>query len=103
MTTAEVEALLRLLAEWEREEIILLMRERREAEREGPAALITRPRPCDGFFCCRKHRLRVKNIDRPSTNNKPDEVGGVWLIKEKNTAADSYLSRGPHYTPLVAT
>ena len=33
MTTAEVEALLRLLAEWEREELELLMRERREAER----------------------------------------------------------------------
>jgi hypothetical protein len=35
MTTAEVEALLRLLAEMEREELVLLMRERREAEREG--------------------------------------------------------------------
>ena len=35
MTTAEVEALLRLLAEWEREELELLMQERREAEREG--------------------------------------------------------------------
>ena len=33
MTTAEVEALLRLLAEWEREELELIMRERREAER----------------------------------------------------------------------
>jgi hypothetical protein len=35
MTTAEVEALLRLLADMEREELALLMRERREAEREG--------------------------------------------------------------------
>ena len=35
MTTAEVEALLRLLAEWEREELELLIQERREAEREG--------------------------------------------------------------------
>jgi len=35
MTTAEVEALLRLLAEWEREEMAVLMQERREAEREG--------------------------------------------------------------------
>ena len=30
MTTAEVEALLRLLAEWEREELELVMRERRK-------------------------------------------------------------------------
>ncbi len=29
MTTAEVETLLRLLAEWEREELALLMQERR--------------------------------------------------------------------------
>ena len=35
MTTAEVEALLRLLAEWEREKLELVMRERMEAEREG--------------------------------------------------------------------
>ena len=35
MTTTEVEALLRLLAEWEREELDLLMQERREAERQG--------------------------------------------------------------------
>ena len=35
MTTAEVEALLRLLAEWERKELELVMQERREAEREG--------------------------------------------------------------------
>jgi hypothetical protein len=35
MTTAEVEALLRLLAEMEREEMALLMRKMREAEREG--------------------------------------------------------------------
>jgi len=35
MTTAEVEGLLRLLAEFEREELELIMRERREAEREG--------------------------------------------------------------------
>ena len=35
MTTAEVETLLRLLAEWEREELELLMQERREAEWEG--------------------------------------------------------------------
>ena len=35
MTTADVEVLLRLLAEWEREELELLMQERREAEREG--------------------------------------------------------------------
>ena len=35
MITAEVEALLRLLAEWEREELELLMQERREAERQG--------------------------------------------------------------------
>ena len=35
MTTAEVEALLRLLAEMEREELELLMQERREAERKG--------------------------------------------------------------------
>jgi hypothetical protein len=33
--TAEVEALLRLLAEWEREELALLMWERMEAEQEG--------------------------------------------------------------------
>jgi hypothetical protein len=33
MTLGEVEALLRLLAEWEREELALLMRERHEAER----------------------------------------------------------------------
>ena len=35
MTTAEIEALLRLLAEWEREELELVMQERREAERQG--------------------------------------------------------------------
>jgi hypothetical protein len=35
MTTAEVEALLRLLAEWEREELEMLSQERHEAEREG--------------------------------------------------------------------
>ena len=35
MTIAEVEALLRLLAEWEREEMAILMRERREAEMQG--------------------------------------------------------------------
>ncbi len=35
MTLEEVEALLRLLAEWEREEMELIMRERREAERAG--------------------------------------------------------------------
>jgi hypothetical protein len=34
-TQAEVAALLRLLAEWERRELALLMLERREAEREG--------------------------------------------------------------------
>ena len=34
MTLEEVQALLRLLAEFEREEMELLMRERREAERE---------------------------------------------------------------------
>ena len=34
MTLEEVQALLRLLAEWEREELELLMRERVEAERE---------------------------------------------------------------------
>ena len=34
MTTAEVEVLLRLLADMEREELELLMQERREAERE---------------------------------------------------------------------
>jgi hypothetical protein len=33
MTLEEVQALLRLLAEFEREELDLLMRERREAER----------------------------------------------------------------------
>ena len=33
MTTAEVEALLRLLAEWEREELELLIQERHDAER----------------------------------------------------------------------
>ena len=35
MTCQEIEALLRLLAEFEREELELLMRERREAEWEG--------------------------------------------------------------------
>jgi hypothetical protein len=35
MTLEEVQALLRLLAEFEREELELIMRERREAEREG--------------------------------------------------------------------
>ena len=35
MITAEVEALLRLLAEWEREELELTNQERREAERQG--------------------------------------------------------------------
>ena len=35
MTTAEVEALLRLLAEFEREELALLMHERMETEQEG--------------------------------------------------------------------
>jgi len=35
MTAAEVEVLLRLLAEMEREELALLIRERMEAEREG--------------------------------------------------------------------
>jgi hypothetical protein len=34
MTTAEVEALLRLLAEWEREELVLSMQERLKAEQE---------------------------------------------------------------------
>jgi hypothetical protein len=32
MTTAEVEVLLHLLAEWERQELVLLMPERLEAE-----------------------------------------------------------------------
>jgi hypothetical protein len=35
MTIAEVEALSRLLAEWEREELELIIQERREAERQG--------------------------------------------------------------------
>jgi hypothetical protein len=35
MTTAEVEALLRLLADMEREELELVMQERREGERQG--------------------------------------------------------------------
>jgi hypothetical protein len=35
MTTAEVEALLRLLANWEREELEQVMQERHEAERVG--------------------------------------------------------------------
>ena len=35
MTTAEVEVLLRLLVEFEREKMELLMREQREAERLG--------------------------------------------------------------------
>jgi len=35
MTTEEMEALLRLLAEWEREEMELIMLERQEAERRG--------------------------------------------------------------------
>ena len=35
MTRQEIEALLRLLAEWEREELELVIQERREAEREG--------------------------------------------------------------------
>jgi hypothetical protein len=35
MTREEVQALLRLLAEWEREELELVMQERREAELEG--------------------------------------------------------------------
>ena len=36
MTLEEVQALLRLLADMEREELELIMRERREAERKGP-------------------------------------------------------------------
>jgi hypothetical protein len=35
MSIAEVEALLRLLADWERQELALLMLEWREAERQG--------------------------------------------------------------------
>jgi hypothetical protein len=35
MTLEEVQALLRLLPEWEREEMELIMQERREVEREG--------------------------------------------------------------------
>ena len=35
MTGQEIEALLKMLAEMEREELELLMQERREAEREG--------------------------------------------------------------------
>jgi len=35
MTAYEVQRLLRLLAEWEREELELIMLERREAERQG--------------------------------------------------------------------
>jgi hypothetical protein len=35
MTQAEIAALLRLLAEWERRELALLMLERRKAERQG--------------------------------------------------------------------
>ena len=35
MTIAEIEASLRLLAEWERRELMLLMLERRETERQG--------------------------------------------------------------------
>ena len=35
MTTEEVQALLRLLAEWERVELELVIQERREAERQG--------------------------------------------------------------------
>jgi hypothetical protein len=35
MTLEEVQILLRLLAEYEQEELELIMRERREAEREG--------------------------------------------------------------------
>jgi len=34
LITSEVEALLRLLADWERDELELVMQERREAERE---------------------------------------------------------------------
>jgi hypothetical protein len=35
MTRQEIEALLKLLAEWERRELMLLMRERKESGREG--------------------------------------------------------------------
>ncbi len=35
MTPQEIEALLRMLAECERDELVLVMRERREAEVEG--------------------------------------------------------------------
>ena len=35
ITTEEVQALLKILAEWEQEELELLMRERIEAERES--------------------------------------------------------------------
>jgi hypothetical protein len=35
MNIVEIESLLRLLAEWERQELALLMLERRQAEQEG--------------------------------------------------------------------
>jgi hypothetical protein len=46
----EIEALLRLLADMGREELELVMLERREAEREGATALTTGPARVAGFF-----------------------------------------------------
>ena len=63
MTIPEVEALLRLLAEWERRELMLLMLERREAEREG-GCIDYKPRPpCRGF--CLK-RVGTNSNSSPS-------------------------------------
>jgi hypothetical protein len=58
MTTAEVEALLRLLAEMEREEMELLMRERREAEREGRPHEQPDRGHVPAFLCWRKLKRR---------------------------------------------
>ena len=59
MTRQEIEALLKLLAEWERRELMLLMLERREAER-GPGGCINNKTPatCRGF-CCLVSRFRL--------------------------------------------
>ena len=67
MTTAEVEALLRLLAEWERDELELLMQERREAEREGRLQKKPDESTYGLFRECRSTDSRNHRADRIST------------------------------------
>jgi hypothetical protein len=68
MTTGELQALLRLLAEWEGEELELVMQERREAERQG--------------------RLHSENSTLRLRDDRPQEA--VWQSSGQSDTAKCY-------------